>query len=571
MHNKASLKRNALNERIQRSVKNRYAGKKLICLLIYTLFSFLMVSDAIGNLSITPQIKEVEINRGGWTDFSIRITNNSQTSIPLVLFAMDMDISETGSAFVVADGYDRGCSEWIKFSTDEFFLEPRESQTVNVRVRAPKDAEGSYYASLICREAEPKDFIYSDKDKSSMGLSFTVQTVSLFLLTINSSRNMAIIKPDTVMLTSGQENYFGPVAETVRGNKGGWKVEVKVLNTGNIYTKASGQVSIYTESGDLVGRALLMAGKGYVFPNRLRTFTSEGQRSLSDGTYLVSVNLRSREGRSGRGTVAFTIFNGEVFAGTSSEELHSLLDASKSNFTLSERFIEIEITPSSHRTRGVIITNKSQERLVLIPHVLNWVVDETGNPSIVKAEESSYSRSCASWVEIQPDTLYVPPGRKKSTRIKIKSPETLNGEYYSAVRFDKIGSKENIPLEFQMPRTLLVAVSAKGTLKPSAELVSFIHKRSHRRGAIFEIKLENTGNVHCYLKGSIEILNSQGEKVGESIDFGSASEFIFPGTTLSRLVTWEGYLDPGKYTAGLMLTYNEKAKGFRRAVHFSVE
>ena len=532
-------------------------------------FLFLVMSTSVyGSLGMKPQIKELKASRGGWSEFNFTVTNHGNEAMSLVMLAEDMDVTPEGQAFKANPDFKRGCANWITFALDTFALEGGQSQEIHIRIKVPKDATGSYFAIVRCMESEAKNIDLPKTETSSGALGMNVGVGALVFITAQGSQNTATLKPDTVYLNPGKTGAMGPV---VGGENNGWELDVSLFNAGNIYTQAWGEVSIYTQAGRLVEKADLTAGHGYIFPERPRLFTAQGSRPLADGGYLVRTNFYSKEGKSGRGTYPFTIVNGVAHLGIESEDLYALVKASSPGFSLSERFLDFDVMPGSNRTKGLSIYNDRKDTLVMIPQRFNWVTDSKGTITLISARDTTYEHSCATWIELNPDTIEILPGMRKDVRVSISAPQELDGEYYAGIRFDTKDLKENLPTEFQMPSALLVAASAKRTLKYSAIIKSVEKKKTDQDGCVFEVKFENNGNVHCYANGDIEIYGAKNEKIGEPAKFGSKDEFVFPGVIRTYTVPFQETFDAGPYTAYVRIGYQEKTKSLLETVSFQIK
>ena len=552
--------------------KGHSRPNSLVILTLLSLSFLMFVTEATASLGVSPKLKEIRLSRGGWNEYQLTVTNHTDEPIVVGIFVENMDISEDGIPTFADEGYQRGCADWITFTPEEFGLEPDKSMKVQVRIKAPGDALGSYFANLICRPVEARDGSFYQTEKSSMGISIQLAVISLLLVTVSSSRNQATIEPDTIMLDPGSMEFVGPLSLTAKSEASGWKIEVPVYNSGNIYTQVGGEVSVYTESGGLFERASLEGGQGYLFPERRRIFTATGQRPLPNGAYLVRAHLSSREGKFTGGSVAFTVVDGQAYAGTDSEELYALLRASMPGFSLSERFIAVDLIPNSSRIKGVTVANHSPGLLALIPRLLSLTFKGEGDFAFSSGADPNSGRSCASWVSVSPDTLLLQPGAKRTTKIKVQAPDSMDGEYYAALRFDTRDSPgDSLPPEFQMPSTLFIAASDKRNLKPSGAISAFIEKQVSRQSCLFEVKFENTGNAHCFAAGKLEVLDKLRNRIGQSVDFGSDQTFIFPGMTRTYLVSWNEELEPGDYQAMVAIVFDQTTKALRESIRFQVE
>jgi hypothetical protein len=542
---------------------------RIVLCFVFAVFFLTMVPPVHGQVGMAPQLKEVKIFRGGRQVFHLLVKNHGSETISLHMLADDMDLSEAGAPTVAGEGYERGCANWVTFTPKEFTVDPKSSQDVRVMVKAPKEAIGSYSAILRCQAIMQKMLQVPAVEKGSTGLEFTVGVGSLLLATVTSSQNTVILNPDTVTLDPGRVIIDNPLAKTEESGKKAWLVEVPVANDGNVYTIVQGDASIWTPSGRLVGRAPLFAGRGFVFPNGRRIFKATGEIPLSDGAYLVRANIRSREGRSRSGSFPFTVVNGVAHAGSDSEELDQILRASLPGFSLQNQYVDFDVQPGSRRTKGVMLTSDAQDTLKLTARLLDWNVDETGNIELLSQGKSPHERSCTPWISVDPNPLLIPPGQKKVAKLVLEGPKQIDGEYYAAVLFDPEGTKSGLPSEFQIPRALFVAASDKRSVKPSAEISFAVNPA--RKGCSYEIVLNNTGNVHCFATGRVNLLDDKGDRVTDPIEFGSGEEFVLPGGMRMLTVPWQAELQPGRYRAEVTVDFYKDTPGLREGVSFEVK
>lgn len=100
------------------------------------------------------------------------------------------------------------------------------------------------------------------------------------------------------------------------------------------------------------------------------------------------------------------------------------------------------------------------------------------------------------------------PGRNKSFKLKIQSPEDISGEYYSAVVFDPDRPRQDLPAEFMSGQTRLIAlITAKG-LDYQVEIDSLRLKKevaSELTLYRFLFSVRNTGNAHCFVAGNMSL------------------------------------------------------------------
>jgi hypothetical protein len=537
----------------------------LIAILLQGLFS-----NAYGNLGMKPQIKELKVSRGGLSEFNFTITNHGNEPYMLLMLTEDMDMDADGQSFKADPEYKRGCASWISFSEESFTLDPGQSKEIVTRVRVPKDATGSYFSIVRCMLADEKTIELGKSQKSVSALGLSIGVGAYVFVTVSSSLNNISIQPDSISIYPGERGAKGPLARNSQ-DQSFWKIQVSVRNNGNIYTQAFGEVSIYTKGGRIVEKTSLTAGRGYIFPERTRIFTATGSKALDDGAYLAKVNFASKDGKTGRGLFPFSIVNGVAHLGTESEEILSLAKASSPGFSVSERYINIDVMPNAHRTKGISIFNNKKDTLVVYPKVIEWITDKKGVITFYDIGDTNCERSCAKWLTITPDSVVIPPNVKKDIRITLNAPPQMDGEYYAGIRFNTKDIKEDLPIEFLLPSSLLLATSDKRTIRNIGAIIEINKKKLDRNGCIFEVKFENKGNTHCFADGEIEIYGPDDAKIGEPIKFGSRDEFIFPGVIRTYEVALQETLSKGFYRAYVKISYAEKTKSLVENFSFQID
>jgi hypothetical protein len=520
-------------------------------------------------VSLIPQIQEINVNRGGKTRFDLRIANRGTESLTLAMGAYDLAVTVDGIPSPSTAKTEQGCADWITFTPATFELAPDEVQIVEGLVHAPKDAVGGYSAFLRAEYrmlSEP--FTLDEEEKLQVRLDFGQAVSSLLLITARSSKNLATLEPDSLVLSSGR----GSSKETVPRLSGSvtddpWQASLMVTNTGNVHTLATGEISIWREDASLVERADLTAGRGFVLPGRKRLFTAKGKRSLADGIYMAKVQLRTKEGRLVQGTFPYSIVEGEAVSGAASDAIRALLKATAPAFSLSKRMLDYRITPGGKRTQGITLKNYSPDSLTVLARAVDWTLDE-GGKVVLRPDPAILVRPCTSWLSVSPNPIVIPPKRSKSVKVTVTAPSELYGEYYSAVVFETPESGGPLPTEFELPRTLLMTVSSAQGLEYQAEIESFYHEPVSQLMRIFVVNVLNTGNTHCFASGKLEIYDLKFNMVMERIPFGGPHDYILPGKVRGYAVPCPGALDPGTYEAVVMLDYQDGAYPVISKIHF---
>jgi hypothetical protein len=545
---------------------NRRAPQAFLCGLI--LLSA-WVPPALAQVSLIPQVQEVSVNRGGKTRFNLQVANRGTEPLTFAIGAYGLTIAADGVPSAIITKTEHSCADWITFTPATFELAPEEVQIVEGLIHAPKDAVGGYSAFLTAEFYLPSEpFTLDEEEKLQAQLQLGRAVSSVLLVTARSSKNFVKLEPDSLILVSGKrtsEDVIPSLANLM--SDGVWQASLMVANTGNIHTLATGEISIWRDDASLVDRVGLTAGRGFVLPGKKRLFTAEGNKSLPDGVYMAKVQLRTKEGRLVQGTFPYSIVEGEAISGAATDAIRALLKATAPSFSLSKRMLDYKITPGGKRTKGISLKNYSPDTLTVNARVVDWSLDEDGKV-VLRPDEDILVRPCSSWMTVSPNPILIPPKRSSSVKVTVMAPQELYGEYYSAVVFETPESSEPLPTEFELPRALLMTVSASQGLEYRAEIESFYHEPVSPLMRIFVVNAINTGNTHCYASGKIEIYDLKFNMMMEPIPFGSPNDYVLPGRVRGYAVPCPGALDPGRYEAVVMLDYLDGAEPVISQIRF---
>ncbi len=552
--------------------------KFLLTSILISLLILLPLSRSEAVMQMIPPIQEIEAQRGRATTFTITVNNVGDEGVPSKFVAYDMDISVDGRPEIadstIADSlvtdstsidslkallWQRGCGKWITLEPAEVFIKAHESITLTGTINFPMDADGSYYTMIkgmfVTTDFESED----EKDKQQIKLESQAGVV--VLVTIPSSRNRALIYPDTILVYPMGETEDSPVFGS--GHETGWSVVLPVKNDGNVHTQVSGSVSFWTAHGTKIETAELRAGKGYVFPGRIRNFKAEGSDFLSDGYFMIRINLRNSMGMNVTKSFPFAIYEGDVYPGALTDELKDLLRMATPTFRLKRPFFTRDVSAGGSSFMAIQMQNISEDTTLIVPRLADWTLTETGGGLLVTDPNEVSPRSCKSWLEFTEDEFTVPPGRNKSFKMRVNVPQDAAGEYYAAIVFDLDSANLDLPEEFMNNRMQMIALATTKGIETSVEVDSIdieVLRDPNLTVHRFHFKVHNTGNAHCYVQGNMslekEIAKELYEPVGKIQEFGNPNLYILPNGERSYFVDIPN-LEPGKYRSVLAVSFKQ--------------
>jgi hypothetical protein len=546
--------------------KNLLLGVSLVFLLS------VVSGEAI--MQLMPPIQEVKVERGHSDIFTITVKNAGDEDVPSMFSALNMDITRDGAPIIADSTFERGFGNWILLDPAQVTIKANEAITLTGTVTVPRDAEGGYYA--LIRGVFTTTTIPLEAEKSNIkgsGVELQSQAVVAVLLTVPSSHNKAMVYPDTLLLFPKGEDTSAVGFEN--REKKGWKAILPIKNDGNIHTRVTGNIGLWSEAGTRIESAPLTGGRGYVLPNRIRNFYANGDNVLSDGYYMIRIALQTSENRRMSNSYPFAIYEGKVYPGAVTDQLSELIRASSPGFVLREPFAQKTVTPGGFTYLIVQMVNTRKDTLNLFPRKMEWKLDAIGQASL-GSEPELQPRSCTSWIAFPEETIQILPGGTGSYKMKITVPADISGEYYAAIVFDPDRPRPDTPSEFLETRTQLLALSSPKNLSYQIEVDSVTVKKESSEKLVlyrFYFTVRSTGNAHCYAYGNILFEKQVAEgiygKVGKTLEFGDRQTFLLPGGERKFEIDVPN-LEKGKYRLTLATNYKEEAQPIVKTQRFTV-
>lgn len=236
------------------------------------------------------------------------------------------------------------------------------------------------------------------------------------------------------------------------------------------------------------------------------------------------------------------------------------------------------------------LLNNENRILVLTSSTSNFgAKDETGEPDF---KFDAPSADLASWIKISSSQLTLEPGETKEVAFTISVPlDAEPGGHYAGIFFASGGvSSGGGQIGVQSKLGALVIMTVAGNIREQAAISSVTLDGSstvNRPPVNFNIRIQNTGNVHIKPKGKVTVLNMFGGEV-ETLSIPQDKN-VLPGQTRLFEVTWvkKSSAGPkgnffqevgaefsnfalGTYTANIEATYGQNDKTMIGKVKFTI-
>jgi len=538
-------------------------------LIILSLIVAATFNSACAQISLSPSLQEVKVQRGYAKTFAINLRNLGDFDAPSKFGVFDMVLSPEGTPMIADSGYARGGSRFIILDTYETTIKAHELFVLTGTITVPKDAAGGYYSLIKGTFEENKIPMQGPKDDIAKESQIMIinEAATALLISVASGNSKSKLIPDSLEIHLNQDKAPGSIFNSSPSET--WKIILPIHNDGNIHTQVTGLMSLWTETGYKIASCPLTSGQGYIFPGLIRNFSASGTQIVTDGYYLVRIFLRTIEGRTWSNSYPFSVYRGKVYPGQISEDLSALLEASSPGFSLSKTFIEKTIAPRGHSFITVPLMSSRDDTLIVFPKIYDWKLGDDGLAMIGHGSDFQ-PRSCSAWLSLMQDSVVLMPRGKSMMKLEIAAPQEISGEYYSALVFNLNRNAKDLPEEFTALRTQLLAVKSAADLIYDVEIDSILVESATKAGVTANrliIIIKNNGNVHCFASGYIDFEKEVAKNVfkaeGQPIKFGSDDLFVLPAGYRRFHVN---ILDrePGNYRIMAVVNYKQQGDPVRR-------
>ncbi len=202
----------------------------------------------------------------------------------------------------------------------------------------------------------------------------------------------------------------------------------------------------------------------------------------------------------------------------------------------------------------VTVSNQSGAATHIQASMVDFTVDRSGGYKI--AAVGSRLNSLMRWAFINPREFDLPAGTSQQVQLSLHLPDdkTLSGEYSGIVFFQTRAVRRAGAVAFSARIATKIYLTIAGTEKIDGAIAK-MNVVSEPSDENYRVVFKNTGNMHVYLNGQLEV-----QKDGATVDRISLpnNELVERGG--ERLIEVSGKpLPPGKYQVIAMVDYGGKS------------
>jgi phage pi2 protein 07 len=244
------------------------------------------------------------------------------------------------------------------------------------------------------------------------------------------------------------------------------------------------------------------------------------------------------------------------------------------SISVSPTLFDMSAEPGKLWMSNIRVVNSNPYELTVYAEVVNFMPQgESGQSRFIPIEEAeTEGQTLAEWFTIKEPSVTIPAEQTATIPFVIDVPEdAVPGGHFAALLIGTMPPEDRVEhsrVETSQVVTSLVFLRVAGDINESGRIRSF---RTTKRllessEATFELRFENTGNVHLQPQGEITITNMWGQQRGViPVNQGTMFGNVLPDSIRRYQYTWTGewsLADVGRYTAEATLAYGQEGRQF---------
>lgn len=176
--------------------------------------------------------------------------------------------------------------------------------------------------------------------------------------------------------------------------------------------------------------------------------------------------------------------------------------------------VEMEVEPGDRKRQVINLANVHTEKTIsLTLGLADWSLDEDGQIQLTPPGEAA--DSAAEWVRFSPAFVTLKPGQAQQIVVDMATPSRLDraGDFRfallaSTVLPEERGGQSGVWKKYQIASLFYLTA---GDAQSAPAIIDSGITLTPEGGQAIELRLQNTGNAHARLEGSVEIRSKGGE------------------------------------------------------------
>ena len=253
-----------------------------------------------------------------------------------------------------------------------------------------------------------------------------------------------------------------------------------------------------------------------------------------------------------------------------------LADSDGMKMTITPPLIKNNMNPGQLWKSAIKIVNNNSHEITIHTEVLDFKGGkDNGTVEFLekkekKDDEKISTHLLSEWIIMDSEPITIPAFKSKEISFIIDVPKDAEpGGHYAAILAGVNPPDKKIIGSVTKVSSLLaslILLNVQGDIKEEGKIRDFSTKKIvyPEANIDFNLRFQNTGNVHIQPQGEIDIFNMYGKKVAQ-LPINHKTEFgnTLPGDTRKWTYNWKkdkSILDMGRYRADLIISYGNKEK-----------
>ena len=209
---------------------------------------------------------------------------------------------------------------------------------------------------------------------------------------------------------------------------------------------------------------------------------------------------------------------------------------------------ELQASPGKAETIPITVRNTGGAAVHVLVTMSDFDVGTSGAMRFVEPGKGRYSLS--KWSQVSPREFDLEPNAFTQVRFSVNVPQAASGEYSTLVFFQTRPTRRPGGVSFSERIASKVYEIVPESLKVGGE-VEDVEAKPVPEGQRYLVGFKNTGNVHVYLNGRVEI--KQGSQIVDRITMPAQMLVERSGSRIIDIVGKK--LPPGSYSAVAYVDY----------------
>lgn len=249
----------------------------IIKLVLLFAIASTVLSQGVISLNVWPPKIELTVMAGESRTGIINVDNKGSTVVRVSAYITDVGMDKNGEvSFPEGGTLPFSCEPWLLVNPEQFSLSQGSNQKVRYTIKVPRDASGTYLASIFF-QTKPDDRPLA----TGSAISARISSMIIVNVTGSGSKAAELFSMGTRQTSDGRQT----------------QVELGIRNKGNVMLRPTGTVEIKSEAGWTVEKVNFNQDKQAVLPFSERLFPIPVSAQVEPGSYrlIATIDYGGRE------------------------------------------------------------------------------------------------------------------------------------------------------------------------------------------------------------------------------------------------------------------------------------